>query len=131
MSRQLSSGPHFITTAPTTTTCSRCSSPLLAATVGGLDVHVDPVALNDLGELSVLLDGRATYEISSAELLTRRRPERIRAGKPATVLGAHACMPVVDAHVDHRALAQAGALVRSLLGATSVKDEDPDAPPPF
>lgn len=123
--------PRFdflITKAPTATTCSRCSAPLLAATVGGLDVRVDPVALNDLGELAALMGGRRTYEVRG-EWLILRRPEHIRAGNRGPVLGAHACTPVADDHIDHCALTQAAALVRSLLG--TVPEDDPAAPPPF
>lgn len=130
-SRRVTSVPRFdflITKPPTATTCSRCSAPLLAATVGGLDVRVDTVALNDLGELAVLMDGRRTYEVRGEQLVLRR-PEHIRAGKRGPVLGAHACTPVADDHVDHCALARAEALVRSLMGIAP--DDDPAAPPPF
>lgn len=126
--RQVSSGSHLITTYPTITTCYRCSAPVLAATISGLDVHVDPVALNDLGELTVLLSGRHSYEMRGEELFLRR-PEHIRASRSGFVLGAHGCEPVSEEHTDHTALARAESLVRSLLGVAP--DENSDAPPPF
>lgn len=101
---------------------------MLAATVSGLDVHVDLIALNDLGELTVLLSGRHSFQMRGEELFVRR-PEHIRASRPGFVLGAHGCAPVPEEHTDHTALARAEALVRSVLGVAP--DEDRDAPPPF
>lgn len=125
----LSSGQHFITTNPTTTTCTHCSSTVLAATVAGLDVHVDPVALTDVGELAVLLAGRRSFSLSG-ERLFRRRPEHITSDRGGVVLGEHGCVQVPDEHVDHTVLATATALLRSALGAVVVQAGD-DTPPPF
>lgn len=74
------------------------------------------------------MDGRKTFALRG-EMLCVRCPEMIRAGTPDTVLGAHACKPVVDDHVDHTVLARAESLVRSLMGVAP--DDDPLAPPPF
>jgi hypothetical protein len=132
-SRQVSQGPHLITTSPSVTICSECRREVLAATVGGLDRHVDPVPLNDLGELQAVLRGVRTYELHS-EILVRRGVERIRKGSlPSTpVLPEHTHHPVPGHLTDHRHLAQAIWLCKKLLGATVLPGSpDYDGPPPF
>jgi hypothetical protein len=106
---------------------------VLAATVGGLDRHVDPVPLNDLGELQAVLRGVRTYELHS-EILVRRGVERIRKGSLPSipVLPEHTHHPVPGHLTDHRHLAQAILLCKKLLGATVLPGSpDYDGPPPF
>lgn len=90
MSRTLT-GPHLITTTPSLTACHRCRLPLLAATVGGLDRHIDPQPLQQAGELAALLAGRTTYDLRG-ELLIRRTRWRIAGGRrDLPVLAEHYC----------------------------------------
>lgn len=127
MTRQLSNGPHLITTAPTITTCFRCGAMVLAATVGGLDYRIDVDPLTELGELSALLANRATFDLTG-ELLVRRTPERIRHHAPTTVLAAHTCQPTPQEHIDAAHMTAAIWLVQQLLGAEVI---DTTTEPPF
>lgn len=125
MVRQLSNGPHFITTSPTVTTCHRCRRPVLAATVTGLDRHVDLATLTAEGELMALLERRATYELRG-ERLIRRTTLHIGNGERACpVLADHACKPVPEHLVDHVWDEVAVALARRLLGAAPVLPDNP------
>jgi hypothetical protein len=117
----------MITTAPDLTHCYRCGGLVLAATVAGLDRHVDVDPLTQLGELAALLAGRPTYNLSR-ELLVRRSPERIRHGEPGTVLAEHNCTPTPPEHVDGAHMTAAIWLVQHILGAEIVEDTNP-APP--
>jgi hypothetical protein len=128
MSRQLSTGPYFITTNPGTTHCPRCHRIVLAATVDGLDTLVDTEALTDLGELSALLARRPTFNLIG-ERLVHRSPERIRNGGPGTVLAGHDCTPTPPEHVDPAHMTAAIFLVQQLLGGRVVADANPN--PPF
>jgi len=127
-------GPHLITTAPKLINCRDCGRPLLAVTVGGLDRHVDPAPLTELGELVALLAGRTTYDLSGpmADHLIRRNVHRIAAERSRPVIATHACVPPEQGHVDHGHLDRAAGLVRRLLGGQVVDQTgDPDAPAPF
>lgn len=124
--RQLSNGPHFITTAPSLTTCIHCSQTMLAATVGGLDRHVDTATLTEVGELQALLAGRPTYDLAG-ERLIRRTVERIRDGDRAAVLAEHNCTPTPDEFIDGAHMTAAIWLVTNLLGAQPLPADD--APP--
>jgi hypothetical protein len=99
-------GPHFITTAPSPIDCPSCRRPILAATVGGLDRHVDPTPLNPAGELAALLTGRATYDLAGArrDHLIRRNVHRIGAATGLPVLADHTCTPPTPGHVDQARL---------------------------
>lgn len=97
-------GPHFITTSPIAISCDGCGRPVLAATVGGIDRHVDPTPLNPAGELAALLGGRPTYDLTGAgaDHLIRRTAIRITAGRArGPVLADHTCQPTPTAHIDH------------------------------
>lgn len=122
-------GPYLITTSPTMTACSRCRRPMLAATVAGLDRHVDTATLNPTGELAALVSGRATYELHG-EQLVRRGVEKLRMPHPTLpVLADHDCAPVPSEHIDAAQHAAAMVLVMQLLGGSLVSDTD--GPPPF
>lgn len=127
MSRTLT-GPHLITTTPTATTCRHCRRPILAATIGGLDRHLDLVQLTPAGELAALLAGRATFTLRG-DLLARRTVHHIRGGSPTPVLPEHACPGVDPTHVaaDQAAVT---ALLRRLHN-THQLEEATDARPPF
>jgi hypothetical protein len=126
MTRQLSNGPYFITTAPTMTTCYRCHRLVLAATVGGLDYRIDVDPLTEMGELTALLSKRATFDLTG-ELLTQRGPERIRDHPPTTVLAQHTCAPTLQDHISAAHMTAAICLVQHLLGA-EVLDTTTTAP---
>lgn len=128
MSRTLQ-GPYLVTTSPTCT-MHKCGRMVLAADVRGITRHLDPTALNDMGELAALIDGRKTYELHG-ELLVPRGHERIAAGRPADspVLADHACKSVPEAHTDDAFMGKALSLVSRLLGAHEVPD--PNEPCPF
>lgn len=128
MTRQVSTGEHFITTAPTATTCRHCFRPVLAATVGGLDVRVDTDPLTLAGELGAVLAGRPTFDLRG-ELLAYRTAVRIRSGEHLPVLAAHDCSaPVPPDLVDQVHMETAVFLVRRLLGGTVV---DTRTNPPY
>jgi len=126
--RVVSSGPFLITTVPSLTICRRvvdhrngriCKRTVLAATVGGLDRHVDTATLNDVGELAALIDGRATYAVVAADYLSRRTVHDISAGAPKRpVLADHNCQEIPDHHIDHAWTLAAQALLQNALGAT-------------
>jgi hypothetical protein len=127
-------GPHFITTSPTLITCRHCGRPILAATVEGLDRHVDPVPLTLAGELAALLAGRPTYDLAGAmrDHLIRRTVHHIRGGaRQLPVVADHDCASPDPAHVDHSHLEVAAALVRHLLGGEIVTTGDADDRPPY
>lgn len=117
--RNVSGGPHLITTAPSLTVCRRCKRPVLAATVGGIDRHVDTATLNDVGELAALIEGRATYALVAHDYLSRRTVHDISAGAPKhPVLADHVCKEIPDHHIEHAWTLAAKALAISALGAT-------------
>lgn len=119
MVRQVSPGIHLITTAPSLTKCRRCHRQVLAATVGGLDRHVDTATLNDAGELAALLSGLATYALVAEDYLSRRSVVAISAGPPKRpVLADHACRVIPEHHIAHEWTAAAKALLTVTLGAT-------------
>lgn len=121
----------MITTTPSLITCRRCHTPVLAATVGGLDRHVDTATLNDVGELAALVEGRATFTLAAEDYLARRTVHHIAAG-PARrpVLAEHNCRPTPDHHIDHAWTLVAQALLSSVLGVT-VPTGANDSTPPF
>lgn len=127
MTRQLSAGPFLITTAPSLTKCSRCRRMVLAVTINGFDRHVDPAALNQMGELAALMSGRKSYELHG-ELLVHRTVAKLGSPRVAglPVMAEHACQAVSPAHCDQEVMEQALALVKRLLGAEIVL---PDQPP--
>lgn len=130
MARQVSSGPHSITTAPSLTTCRSCNSPVLAATVRGLDEHVDTATLNDAGELAALLDGRRTFSLVAEDYLSLRTALDIAAGPPKRpVLAQHGCRVVPDTQIAHEWTLAAVALVYSALGVEAPSNLP--AEPPF
>lgn len=129
---QVITGPHFITTRPTLIDCQTCHRPQLAATVGGLDRHVDPAPLTAAGELAALLDGRATYHLAGplTDHLIRRTVHHIRGGdRTRPVVADHVCAPPVAAHIDPAQLAVCAALVRRLAGHLEPDGGLPDRPP--
>lgn len=130
---QVITGPHLITTKPSAITCRTCQRPILAATVGGLDRHVDPTPLTPPGELAALLEGRPTYDLSGplADHLIRRNVHRIRAARIRPVVAEHTCRPPDRAHVDHTHLEAAVFLVQRLLGADVVTVDGSSDVPPF
>lgn len=130
MPKTVSPGPFMITTAPSLITCRRCHRPVLAATVGGLDRHVDTATLNDVGELAALIEGRTTYALVTEDYLSRRSAHDIAVG-PAKrpVLADHTCAPTPDHHVDHAWTLAAQALLSRVLGVTVPTAGASDAPP--
>lgn len=128
MPRQLSTGPHMITTSPSPTVCRSCRRPILAATVAGLDRHIDLATLNDEGELAALISGRTTYQLHG-ELLVERNHLKLAQPRPAVpVLADHSCQPVPTSHVDQAFTYKAMVLLADLLGGTLVSDTG-DTPP--
>jgi hypothetical protein len=123
-------GPHFITTRPNLITCRTCTRPQLAATVGGIDRHIDPAPLTTAGELAALLTGRHTYNLAGplSDHLIRRTVHHIRgADRTLPVVADHTCNPPDLAHIDHGHLEAAAALLRRLAGQAA--DLLPDRPP--
>jgi len=132
MVRKVSPGEFLITTPPSLTKCRKCHRPVLAATIGGLDHHVDTGTLNDVGELAALMEGRPTYELVTEDYLVRRTVHHINAG-PARhpVLAEHGCTHIPDHHIDHAWTLAAQALIFSALGATVPVDGATTSTPPF
>ena len=130
MPKQMSPGAHLITTAPSLTKCRKCNRPVLAATIGGLDRHVDTATLNDLGELATLVSGRKTYALVADDYLARRTVHHISAG-PAKrpVLAEHGCTHIPDEHINHAWTLAAQALIFSALGVTVPADGASSTPP--
>jgi hypothetical protein len=124
-------GPHLITTAPALVPCRTCQRPQLAATVTGLDRHVDPAPLTPAGELAALLAGRPTYNLAgpNREHLIRRTVHHIHAPRRHPVVADHTCQPPAPGHVDHTWLEVAVALVHHLAGGQPLTDGASDAPP--
>lgn len=129
MTKQVSPGPFLITTAPSLINCYRCKRLVMAATVGGMDVHVDTATLNEIGELAALVSGRRTYHLVTRDYLVRRTAHHISTGQVRSpVLAEHACDPIPDHHVDHAWTLNAHALLYDRLGATVARI---GATPPF
>lgn len=141
MVRTVSNGPYLITTTPSLVTCRRvvnqrtgqmCNRLVLAATVTGIDRHVDPATLNDAGELAALMAGRATYHLATQDYLVRRTVEHIRGESvKRPVLADHICARVDPRHVDEAWTAYSVALITSLLGGSVIPAGDDGGPPPF
>lgn len=131
MARQVSNGPYAITTAPSLITCQKCRRSVLAATVHGLDVHIDTATLNPVGEMVALIEGRATYGLRG-DRLYERMPEKIRAGNTdgAPVMAQHACKPVPPEHIDQAWSLAATAIVIQAIGGVVVNGTA-YAEPPF
>lgn len=129
MARNVSAREYLITTTPSLITCRLCGSPLLAVTVGGIDRHIGTACLNPAGELAALLAGRSTFELHG-EVLVRRYPEKILAGKPgAPVLADHSCDRVPDHHIEHAWTAAAMATVIAAVGGVVIGDTASFTPP--
>lgn len=129
---QVITGPHFITTRPALIPCAHCPAHLLAATVLGIDRHIDTVPLTPAGELAALLTGRATYNLAglNRDHLVRRTVHHIRGGnRRLPVVADHNCRPTDPGHVDHVHLEAAVALVQHLLGGQLITTGGTDAPP--
>lgn len=131
MTRQVSPRPFLITTAPSLTVCRACNRLVLAATVGGLDRHVDTATLTEAGELSALLEGRATYQLVTEDYLVRRNVHHIRAETQRPVLADHDCKETPDHLIEHAWSLAAKALIMAALGGTIPAESDGDSPPPF
>lgn len=130
-SRVVSGGPYLITTAPSLIQCQTCDRPVLAATVGGLDRHIDTACLNPAGELAALLQGRPTFELHNDRLI-RRGAEKIRAGRTGhPVMAEHSCDPVPNHHIEHAWTAAAMATVIHAVGGVVVGDTASYTTPPF
>lgn len=125
-------GPYLITESPGLTKCYKCGQPVLAAVVGGLERKIDPAALNEIGELVVLLSGRKTFELRR-DLLVRRTADKIRAGRSsgAPVMAEHACKPIPEKHVDHECMDTATALIIEAVGGVIVTSNKSSNDPPF
>lgn len=119
-------GPYLITTSPSVTACSGCNMPIFAATVGGIDRHIDPTCLSWQGELVALMEGQRTYELH-AELLMYRNVERIQDGTwTGAVLADHRCGRVwTTQQRDDTVMHVAMDLLARLLGATSLVPDEP------
>lgn len=129
MTKQVSPGIHLITTAPSLTKCRSCNRQMLAATIGGVDRHVDTATMNDVGELAALVEGRATFALVTHDYLVRRTVHHISAGTgQRPVLAEHTCRPTPDHHIDHAWTLAALAMLQSALGARVIADLG-DTPP--
>ncbi len=129
MSQKLSTGEHLITTSPNLITCKQCGTAVMAATIGGIDRHVDFDTLNELGELAALLEGRRTFEVSGS-LLIRRDVTHIKAGRSnLPVVAEHAHKRTPAEHVDQSHQEAAVKLLKRLMGATVIADNI--TTPPF
>lgn len=120
------SGPYLITTYPSLTKCSKCRRMVLAVTVTGLDRHIDPTALNEVGELAALIEGRKSYELHASTMVSRGK---YQLGRPrlvnTPVMADHNCKTPPQAHCDQQEMDRALALVRRLLGAEEVVADEP------
>lgn len=120
---------HLITRPPGITTCGECRTTMLAATIGGLDRHVDPVALNTDGMLAAARAGIPLF-LQRGSLLYTLAPEHIAAGEPLVVMPAHTCgRPAPHRFIDADRMVAAVALVTLLLGGTPVPVEVNNTPP--
>src|SRR5688572_22230437 len=123
MPRQVSTGPHAITTSPSLVNCPRCHRPVMAATVAGLDEHIDTAALNEVGELVALCEGRATFELRR-DYLMHRDPSKIRYGKrDAPVLARHVCRDTPAEHIERAWEAAGAAFVIQAIGGVVINSD--------
>lgn len=114
---------HLITTRPGLTVCGRCRVPVLAAVIGGLDRHVDPVALNREGVHQASRGGLAVFALRGDTLY--RLPRTDVTADALTVMPEHICnRPVPDRFVSAAHMEAAIHLVTRLLGAQAVVTED-------
>lgn len=119
---------HLITTAPGLTDCAQCHKPVLAATVDGLDRHIDPVTLNGDGMTQAAFGGVALF-LQRGTMLYRLTAHHVMGSQPLTVMPEHRCgVTVPYRFIDADHMSAAIALVRLLLGATPVPAE---ATPPY
>jgi hypothetical protein len=120
------SGPYLITTYPSLTKCAKCRRMVLAVTVNGLDRHIDPTALNEVGELAALIEGRKSYELHSSTMVSRGKCQLGRPRREGLlVMADHNCRTPPQAHCDQQYMDRALALVRRLLGAEEVTPMEP------
>jgi hypothetical protein len=132
MPHQTSAGPYLITTSPSLINCSKCRAPVMAATVAGLDRHIDTACLTQLGELEVLMAGRDTFNLNG-DRLSVRNPEKIRAGNYThPVMAEHRCgSPIPREHIDPAWLEAATAIVVQACGGVIVGNDKIAFQPPF
>jgi ribosomal protein S27E len=132
MARQTSTGPYLVTEAPSLINCRKCGRAIMAATVGGMAVHIDTATLNPVGELAALMQGRSTYNLRGDHLF-RRHPEQIRAGdRRLPVLAKHACTDTPPEHIDPAFAEVAVALIVHACGGVIVQPTQQIAHvPPF
>lgn len=119
---------HLITTPPGLTVCTKCHTPVLAATIGGLDRHVDPAALTPEGQLRAAERGLALFLLRGDRLYRLTAEHVMASGAAMTVMPEHTCRPVPDRFIDGVHMEAAIFLVTNLLGATAV---DTEATPPY
>ena len=131
MTRQTSSGPFSITTAPSLINCPRCNRPVMAATVRGLDEHLDTAMLNPLGELAALLEGRRTFDLRG-DYIGLRNKEKIASGKrDSPVVARHACKDTPPEHMDPAWMEAAIMIVVQACGGVIVGSDVGPSEPPF
>lgn len=121
---------HLITKPPGVTTCHRCGRSIFAATIGGLDRHIDRDALTPAGMLRATEAGIPLF-LLRGHLLYTLAPEHFDSGQPLTVLPEHTCRPIPSYLVDSGGvhMEAAVALATQLLGATPVVAEVNHTPP--
>lgn len=131
MTRQTSAGPFSITTAPSLINCPKCHRPIMAATVRGLDEHLDTAMLNPMGELMALMEGRRTFDLRG-DYIGLRNKEKIAAGhRDAPVVARHACKDVPREHLDPAWMEAAIAIVVNACGGVIVGHDVTPTNPPF
>lgn len=123
-------GPYLITTSPSLTECMVCGRPVLAATVGGLDKHIDTATLSDTGELVALLSRCKTYELHGDELVERSAARIGSTEQHAPVLADHRCGRITPVNeISAKWSAQAAALIVRALGGMIVGRAGSEDPP--
>ncbi|HLL68838.1 MAG TPA: hypothetical protein VK453_24460 [Micromonosporaceae bacterium] len=105
---------HLATDPVTVQRCRRCQAPILVGLAEGLPCRVDPVAVNQLGELIAILGILATFTLTKSGLV-QRDASRVRGTfLRGPVLVQHQCGRHIPA--DHRATPAAPALVPAHSG---------------
>jgi hypothetical protein len=107
-----------------------CARPVLAATIGGLDKHVDTATLNETGELIALLSGCRTYELHGDELVQRSAGRIGSSEQTAPVVADHRCGRITPINeIDAKWSAVAAAMIVRALGGMIVGRPGSDEAP--
>lgn len=84
--------PKALTTKPRAASCNRCHATVVACTVDGVRVAVDPLNLDKQGMLDVVMRGGSLWRSAGRKLTpVTLHTLKLGTGLSGTILGSHGC----------------------------------------